>query len=108
MKLHAAIVALVVLSTAAPAIAGPAGPDDAATPRIAIDCARPRLPPQHEVGALLGQHNIGQVYASRAALMAEARRACRRHDARPHRVVFERAPSRSSEARRMADNRRSD
>ena len=75
MKLQAtivALVALVALSTAAPAIAGPAGPDDATAPRIAIDCAHPRLPPQHEVGALLGQHNIGQVYASRAALMAES------------------------------------
>ena len=108
MKLHAAIVALVVLSTAAPVTAGPTGPDETVVPRITIDCARPRLPPQQEVGVLLGQYNLSQVYASRAALMAEARRACRRHDARPHRVVFERALPRSSEARRVADNRRSD
>jgi len=108
MNLYAPIVALVVLSAVAPAFAGSAATEEATVPRIAIDCAHPRLPPQHEVGALLGQHNISQVYASRAALMAEARRACRRHDARPQRVVFERAPLRPSETRRMADNRRSD
>ena len=108
MHLYPHLVALVVLSAIAPAVAGSADANDRAMPRIAIDCAHPRLPPQHEVGALLGQHNLGQVYASRAALMAEARRACRRQEARPHRVVFERAPLRPSETRRMADNRRSD
>lgn len=108
MNPYAPIVALIVLSATAPAVAGSAATDDTTVPRITIDCAHPRLPPQHEVGALLGQHNIGQVYASRAALMAEARRACRRQAARPQRVVFERAPLRPSETRRMADNRRSD
>ena len=108
MNPYAPIVALVVLSVATPSIAGPAGADETIAPRIVIDCARPRLPPQHEVGALLGQHNASQVYASRAALMGEARRACRRQGARPQRVVFERAPSRPSDARRMADNRRSE
>nr|WP_298152195.1 hypothetical protein [uncultured Pseudoxanthomonas sp.] len=106
MHSYAPLVALVVLAVVAPAVAGSADAEDSAVPRIAIDCAHPRLPPQHEVGALLGQHNLGQVYASRAALMAEARRACRRQDARPQRVVFERAPLRPSETRRMADNRR--
>lgn len=107
MHLYAPLIALVVLSAAAPATAGSAGEEPTAA-RIVIDCAHPRLPPQHEVGALLGQHNIGQVYASRAALMAEARRTCRRAEARPQRVVFERAPLRPSETRRMADNRRSE
>ena len=46
---------------------------------IVIDCARPALPSQQDVGELLGQHNFSQVYATRGRLMAEARRACRRN-----------------------------
>jgi len=46
---------------------------------IVIDCARPALPSQREVGDLLGQHNFSQVYATRNRLMAEARRACHRN-----------------------------
>jgi hypothetical protein len=74
--------------------------------RIVIDCARPRLPAQHEVGALLDQHNLGQVYASRAALMAEARRACRRGPATVRQVAFEPVTVRPSPEQRVADHRR--
>lgn len=81
-------------------------PGEPAPARIVIDCARPRLPAQHEVGALLDQHNLGQVYASRAALMAEARRACRRGPSTVRQVAFEPTPARPSPEQRMADNRR--
>lgn len=45
---------------------------------IMIDCARPALPGQREVGELTGQANFSQVYVTRARLMAEVRRACQR------------------------------
>jgi hypothetical protein len=80
-------------------------PLEPAPARIVIDCTRPRLPAQHEVGALLDQHNLGQVYASRAALMAEARRACRRGPSTVRQVAFEPVPVRPSPEQRMADNR---
>lgn len=45
---------------------------------VVIDCANPALPSQREVGEMTGQSNFGQVYATRARLMSEARRACQR------------------------------
>jgi len=68
--LHIAI-ALAVLSS--PAIAETPLP----TNSIVIDCADIALPTQRQVGELLGQHNLGQVYASRNRLMANARRDCK-------------------------------
>lgn len=44
---------------------------------IVIDCADFALPSQRQVGELLGQYNLGQVYASRTRLMANARRNCK-------------------------------
>ena len=85
---------------------------DPSRSRVVIDCGQPRLPTQREAGELLGQHNSGQVYASRAALMAEARRLCLHGSAQTRRVAFE-APSAPPapsvlppQERRIADDRR--
>ncbi|MEL1263491.1 hypothetical protein [Pseudoxanthomonas putridarboris] len=101
-------IALALLSAAVGLAAAPiasAGPDGVPA-HIVIDCAHPRLPSQREVGELLGQHNFSQVYASRTALMGEARRACLRSQARSVRVVFDAPAARTVEKRRVADNRR--
>ncbi|MEO6365723.1 MAG: hypothetical protein ABIO38_06730 [Luteimonas sp.] len=45
---------------------------------IVIDCASVSLPTLRQVGDLLGQHNAGQIYASRSRLLGEARRDCKR------------------------------
>ena len=85
-----------------------AGPDSSRV-RIVVDCDQPKLPTQREVGELLDQHNFAQVYASRAALMAEAHRLCRRGPTRLRQVAFE-APSAPSapqpQERRVAADRR--
>lgn len=78
---------------------------DPSRPRIVIDCERPRLPTQREVGELLDQHNFAQVYASRAALMAEAHRICRRGPVQARRVAFEAAATPPPEERRIATDR---
>jgi len=51
---------------------------DPASASIVIDCAKRTLPAQHQVGRMLDQDNFGQVYASRARLMGEVGRACKR------------------------------
>ncbi|MBO9664335.1 hypothetical protein [Dokdonella sp.] len=56
---------------------------------IVIDCAHPALPSQRAVGAAMAQPNPGQAYATRARLMTEARRACRREHAANVRLVRE-------------------
>lgn len=56
-------------------------------PNIVVDCARPALPSQREVGEMTGQYNFSQVYATRARLMAEARRACQREGVARVRLV---------------------
>ena len=48
----------------------------AATPFVA-DCTSPRLPTQGQVAKWTGLHNLGQVYAARARLMAVIGSACR-------------------------------
>ena len=68
--LHIAI-ALAVVSS--PAIAETPQPATS----IVIDCADFALPTQRQVGELFGQHNAGQVYASRTRLMVNARRDCK-------------------------------
>lgn len=90
----------------APAYAG----SDAAQSRIVIDCDQLKLPTQREIGELLDQHNFSQVYASRAALMAEARRICLRGPVRAKRVAFEAPSARPAlspppQERRIADDR---
>ncbi|KAF1710085.1 hypothetical protein CSC73_05210 [Pseudoxanthomonas sacheonensis] len=55
---------------------------------IVVDCARPALPSQREVGETTGQYNFSQVYATRARLMAEAHRACRREGVTRVRLVM--------------------
>jgi hypothetical protein len=50
----------------------------AGEPAIVVDCAKPALPSQREVGEMTGQNNYSQVYATRARLMSEVRRACQR------------------------------
>lgn len=41
-----------------------------------FDCDQRRLPSQRQVGDWTGQHNVGQVYATRQRLMGEIARAC--------------------------------
>lgn len=55
---------------------------------LVIDCAKPALPSQREVGEMTGQYNLGQVYATRARLMSEARRACQREGVTQVRLVM--------------------
>jgi hypothetical protein len=55
---------------------------------LVIDCAKPALPSQREVGEMTGQYNFGQVYATRVRLMAEARRACQREGVTRVRLVM--------------------
>ena len=43
-----------------------------------FDCEQRSLPSQRQVGAWTGQHNVGQVYATRQRLMGEIARACNR------------------------------
>ena len=57
-------------------------------PGFVIDCANPVLPSQREVGEMTGQSNFGQVYATRARLMSQARRACQREGATRVRLVM--------------------
>ena len=57
-------------------------------PAIVVDCAKPTLPRQREVGGMTGQYNFSQVYATRARLMAEARRACQREGITRVRLVM--------------------
>lgn len=47
--------------------------------QIVLACQSPqRLPTQAQVGEWTGQHNFGQVYATRTRLVADIQRACRR------------------------------
>jgi hypothetical protein len=59
-----------------------------AAPAIVVDCAKPALPSQREVGEMTGQYNFSQVYATRARLMAEAHRACQRKGIAQVRLVM--------------------
>lgn len=55
---------------------------------IVVDCAKPALPSQREVGEMTAQYNFSQVYATRARLMAKARRACQREGITRVRLVM--------------------
>lgn len=72
----------------------------ASEPAIVVDCAKPALPSQREVGEMTGQYNFSQVYATRARLMAEARRACQRKGITRVRLVM--APPAREPARTLA------
>ncbi len=54
-----------------------------------VDCVKPALPSQREVGEMTGQYNFSQIYATRARLMSEARRACQREGITRVRLVME-------------------
>ena len=104
MKAHAkriveAAMLIVIAIASTPAVAEQAA---APTASLVIDCAHPALPSQREVGELLGQHNFSQVYDSRRALMAEARRACHRKGARYARLMGEKPARPTREAAREA------
>lgn len=60
----------------------------AGEPAIVVDCAKPALPSQREVGEMTGQYNFSQIYATRARLMSEARRACQREGITRVRLVM--------------------
>lgn len=83
MKRRLPIVPFLLAAVCAHASA--AGPDTA----VVIDCAHPTLPSQRAVGDAMAQPNPGQAYATRARLMSEARRACRREHAASVRLVRE-------------------
>lgn len=70
--------AALLLANAGQAATTEASPSPAPGTPIGVDCADRALPSQREVGQMLGQHNLGQVHASRARLMAEVARACQR------------------------------
>lgn len=80
MNLRTRFVLPSLLAVLAPLGVAPADAAEApvGAPGIVIDCARPSLPSQRSVGEMTGQHNFGQVYATRTRLMAEVRRACER------------------------------
>ena len=61
----------------------------ATEPGIVVDCVKPALPSQREVGEMTGQYNFSQIYATRARLMSEARRACQREGITRVRLVME-------------------
>ena len=68
---------------------------------IVVDCAKPALPSQREVGEMTGQYNFSQVYATRTRLMAEARRACQREGVARVRLVMS-SPAARESARTVA------
>lgn len=84
LRIHIATIFCLSISTLVPLAAAEAG--------IVIDCAGPTLPSQHVVAAAMNQHNFGQAYATRARLMAEARRACQREHVTNVRLVREAPP----------------
>lgn len=67
-----------------------------ATMVILVDCSTRGLPRQRDVGALMDQHNLGQVHASRGRLMSEVARACQRAGVRQVRLVPDAAAAASS------------
>ncbi|MEO7013971.1 MAG: hypothetical protein ABI127_06630 [Dokdonella sp.] len=71
---------------------------------IFVDCAHPALPSQSETGELLGQSNFSQVYASRASLMAEMHRACRRTHAESLNLVINLPGRNETHGRLVANN----
>lgn len=75
----------------------------AGEPGLVIDCAKPALPSQREVGELTGQDNFSQVYATRARLMAEAHRTCQREGITRVRLVM--APPAREPARTVAQTK---
>lgn len=94
MNLSALSLAAALALAALPAAATPPQTDT-----LLIDCERPALPDQHAVARLTGIDNLGQVYAVRARLMADAGRACQRAGAQQVRIVL--APQ-AVDARRYA------
>lgn len=70
---------------------------------IVVDCTKPSLPSQREVAEMTRQYNFSQVYATRARLMAEARRACQRQGVARVRLVM--APSAAREPARTVAQR---
>ncbi|MET0892686.1 MAG: hypothetical protein ABWY01_03855 [Pseudoxanthomonas sp.] len=45
---------------------------------LVFDCSAPAQPSQRQVGELTGQANFSQVYATRARVVGDVRRACNR------------------------------
>ena len=77
---RAAAAALLVAGLAAPT-AAPASPPllpPVQATLYAFDCVERVPPTQREVGEWTGQHNLGQVYATRQRLMSDVARACLR------------------------------
>lgn len=61
-----------------------------------FDCGRRTLPTQRQVGEWTGQHNFSQVYATRARLMGDVARYCKKPGVEQVNLVFERQPARTS------------
>ncbi|RDZ26545.1 hypothetical protein DX914_16285 [Lysobacter silvisoli] len=54
---------------------------------LTVDCQRPALPRQQALAQLTGIDNLGQAYAVRSRLMAQAARACQRTGTQQVRIV---------------------
>lgn len=98
----ALLIAVVIASFPISSVPAAAEQPAVATTDIVIDCASFALPSQRQVGELLGQHNLSQVYDSRRTLMAEAHRACHRKGARYARLAPEKPARPAREAARVA------
>lgn len=61
--------------------------------RFVVDCDHRQLPSQREVGEWTGQRNFSQVYATRARLMGEVGRDCRRSGVEQVRLVSRTQPA---------------
>lgn len=72
---------------------------------LVVDCTSRSLPKQSDIGDLLGQHNSGQVYASRTRLMGEIARACHKPGAQQVVLVPEAELSDRTDTARVARRR---
>ena len=103
MNAHAHHIIKAALLIAVAAVSAPVLAGEPAS--VAIDCARPTLPSQRAIGELAGQQNVGQVYATRARVMAEVRRACQRDGTAGVLLVRTQAES-PADMRRVASHQR--
>jgi hypothetical protein len=107
MNPYIATAALVFVVATAPAVAQESA-SSLPTVRVeeevlhVFDCDYGSLPTQREVGEWTGQHNFSQVYATRARLMGEVRRACQRDGIDRVRLVREEEAAPAKDAQRVA------
>jgi hypothetical protein len=93
MKLSISHLALPTVLLFATSMAVAAGNPPPPAAEVLVDCSSRALPSQKAIGEMLGQHNFGQVYATRSRLMVEASRACQREGTSQVRLVLAPAAS---------------